>query len=137
MRAHVNRWRSEKKTTNTPTRLRDVKSAKKPTKTTVVSTKEEPTTAEREVERVTEALNNVKDAELEMSRNETKKHAEFARALERQIEEKARKRVEEKEEALANAKLANAKAIKVVISTSQPIRLSSKEPCSPASLMDS
>ena len=27
---------------------------------------------------MTEALNNVKDAELEMSRNETKKHAEFA-----------------------------------------------------------
>merc|ERR1712072_647923 len=105
MRAHVNQWRSERTrlaptttTTNTPTRLRDVKSAKKPT----TRTKEEPK-AEREVERVTKALNNVKDAELEMSRNETKKHAEFARALERQIEEK--------EEALANAKLANAKAI--------------------------
>ena len=127
MRAHVNRWRSEKKTTNTPTRLRDVKSAKKPTKTTVVSTKEEPTTAEREVERVTEALNNVKDAELEMSRNETKKHAEFARALERQIEEKARKRVEEKEEALANAKLANAKAIETFTKRIQELERAMKE----------
>ena len=131
MRAHVNRWRSERTTTtNTPTRLRDVKSAKKPTKTFVVSTKEEPTTtttAEREIERVTEALNNVKDAELEMSRNETKKHAEFARALERQIEEKARKRVEEKEEALANAKLANAKAIETFTKRMEELERAMKE----------
>ena len=137
MRAHVNRWRSERTTTtttNTPTRLRDVKSAKKKptTKTSlgVVSTKEEEpttTTAEREIERVTEALNNVKDAELEMSRNETKKHAEFARALERQIEEKARKRVEEKEEALANAKLANAKAIETFTKRMEELERAMKE----------
>ena len=76
---------------------------------------------------MTEALNNVKDAELEMSRNETKKHAEFARALERQIEEKARKRVEEKEEALANAKLANAKAIETFTKRIQELERAMKE----------
>ena len=40
----------------------------------------------------------------------TRRSTPSLRALERQIEEKARKRVEEKEE-VGNAKLANAKAI--------------------------
>ncbi len=42
---------------------------------------------EREFERVTEALNNMKDAELELSRNNSKESVEFAQALERQIAE--------------------------------------------------
>jgi hypothetical protein len=167
MSANVNQWRSERAEsttaagtssstamTNTPTRLREVKTAatqtkdKKETKkddvdvfgtrsmlakssnapatagnkkdASTATTKSTTTTTEkifddlvkreREVERVTEALNNVKDAELEMSRSDNKKHVDFAHALERQIEEKANKRLQEKEEELANVKITNEKA---------------------------
>ena len=64
---------------------------------------------EREFERVTEALNNMKDAELELSRNNSKESVEFAQALERQIEEKVSKQLKEKEEELVHLKVTNQK----------------------------
>ena len=161
MSANVNQWRSERaeknvtssSTTNTPTRLREVKMASTQTKevtkekkadvdvfgtrsmmaasrakssnaTATAVVKEKDTTAttrreekllddlvkkEREFERVTEALNNMKDAELELSRNNSKESVEFAQALERQIEEKVSKQLEEKEEELVHLKVTNQK----------------------------
>ena len=164
MSANVNQWRSERAenknamtssstTTNTPTRLRDVKMASTQTKevtkekkadvdvfgtrsmmaasrakssnataTAVVKEKDTTTTRrreekllddlvkkEREFERVTEALNNMKDAELELSRNNSKESVEFAQALERQIEEKVSKQLKEKEEELVHLKVTNQK----------------------------
>ena len=64
---------------------------------------------EREFERVMEALNNMKDAELELSRNNSKESIEFAQALERQIEEKVSKQLKEKEEELVHLKVTNQK----------------------------
>ena len=161
MSANVNQWRSERAeknvtssstTTNTPTRLREVKMASTQTKevtkekksdvdvfgtcsmtaasrakssnatATAVKEKDTMTTTrreekllddlvkkEREFERVTEALNNMKDAELELSRNNSKESIEFAQALERQIEEKVSKQLKEKEEELVHLKVTNQK----------------------------
>ena len=64
---------------------------------------------EREFERVMEALNNMKDAELELSRNNSKESVEFAQALELQIEEKVSKQLKEKEEELVHLKVTNQK----------------------------
>ncbi|CAL6285871.1 unnamed protein product [Bathycoccus prasinos] len=179
MSANVNQWRSERAeknvtssstTTNTPTRLREVKMASTQTKevtkekkadvdvfgtrsmmaasrakssnataTAVVKEKDTTTTRreekllddlvkkEREFERVTEALNNMKDAELELSRNNSKESVEFAQALERQIEEKVSKQLKEKEEELVHLKVTNQKGFETFTERIQQLESLVKE----------
>jgi len=179
MSANVNQWRSERAeknvtssstTTNTPTRLREVKLASTQTKevtkekkadvdvfgtrsmmaasrakssnataTAVVKEKDTTTTRreekllddlvkkEREFERVTEALNNMKDAELELSRNNSKESVEFAQALERQIEEKVSKQLKEKEEELVHLKVTNQKGFETFTERIQQLESLVKE----------
>ncbi|CAL6287399.1 unnamed protein product [Bathycoccus prasinos] len=179
MSANVNQWRSERAeknvtssstTTNTPTRLREVKLASTQTKevtkekkadvdvfgtrsmmaasrakssnataTAVVKEKDTTTTTreekllddlvkkEREFERVTEALNNMKDAELELSRNNSKESVEFAQALERQIEEKVSKQLKEKEEELVHLKVTNQKGFETFTERIQQLESLVKE----------
>ena len=82
---------------------------------------------EREFERVTEALNNMKDAELELSRNNSKESVEFAQALERQIEEKVSKQLKEKEEELVHLKVTNQKGFETFTERIQQLESLVKE----------